>query len=98
MIKTKQTEVAKDNFIGKWHIIKVSEWDNDYVNEEVKAYIKIEKSGLGEFHFGYVQCSMSGDFKGNELVYDFTFEGNDECAPTNGDGWMKIDPDGAAEG
>jgi hypothetical protein len=89
---------GNNDFIGTWHIIKMSEWDNDYVNEEVKAYIKIEKTGMGEFHFGFVQCSMSGDFKEKESIYDFTFEGNAECDPTNGDGWIKIKQDGTAEG
>ncbi|MEK6921717.1 MAG: hypothetical protein AABX82_07555 [Nanoarchaeota archaeon] len=98
--KLKQTEIGKMDFIGTWRITKMSEWDNDYVNEEVKAFIKIDKSCQGEFHFGYVQCSTSGDFKknGTDLVYDFTFEGSDECDPTNGDGWMKINQDGTAEG
>ena len=77
--KRKQTEMGKRGFIGTWHITKMSEWDNDYVNEEVKAFIKIEKSG-------------------ENLVYDFTFDGSDECDPTNGDGWMKINLDGTAEG
>ncbi len=92
------TELKQDKnmIIGLWRITKMSEWDNDYVNEEVKAYIKIEKSGIGEFHFGYVQCSTSGRFK--ESKYDFTFEGNDECDPINGDGWMKINKDETAEG
>ena len=98
--KFKQTEIGKKDFIGRWNITKMSEWDNNYVNEEVQAFIKIEKSGIGEFHFGYVQGSMSGDFEKLEedLIYDFTFEGNDECDPANGDGWMKILPDGTAEG
>lgn len=92
----KQTEIGKNNLVGEWRITKMSEWDNDYVNEEVEAYIKIEKSGVGEFHFGFVQCSTSGNFK--ESRYDFTFDGSDECDPTNGDGWMKINQDGTAEG
>ena len=93
-------QTGNDHFIGKWHITKMSEWNNDYVNEEVRAFIKIKKSGIGEFHFGYVQGSMSGDFKkcGENLTYDFTFEGNDECEQASGDGWMKINPDGTAEG
>ena len=59
----KQTGIVKRDLIGKWSITKMSEWGDDYINGEVKAFIKIEKSGIGEFHFGYVQCSMSGDFK-----------------------------------
>ena len=40
-------EIGKDYFIGKWNITQMSELDNDYVNEEVKAFIKIDKSGTG---------------------------------------------------
>jgi len=98
--KFKQTEIGKKDFIGIWRITKMSEWDNDYVNEEVKAFIRIEKSGMGEFHFGLVQGSMSGDFKKNieGMIFDFTWEGSDECDSANGDGWMKINDDGKAEG
>ncbi len=99
-MKLKQTEIGKNDFIGTWHITKMSEWDNDYVNEEVQAFIKIEKSGDGEFQFGLVQGSMCGDFKklDGSLIYDFTFEGSDECDEESGDGWMKINKDRTAEG
>ena len=98
--KFKQTEIEKKDFIGTWHITKMSEWDNDYVNEEVQAFIKIEKSGGGEFHFGLVHGSMYGDYEkcNGNLIYDFTFEGSDECDPVTGDGWMKINEDRTAEG
>ncbi|MBS3096991.1 hypothetical protein J4480_06165 [Candidatus Woesearchaeota archaeon] len=98
--KFKQTGIGKKDFIGAWRITKMSDFDNDYVNEEVKAFIKVEKSGMGEFHFGLVQGSMSGDFKKNRegIIFDFTWEGNDECDSANGDGWMKINDDGTAEG
>ena len=93
-------KITKNNFIGAWRITKMSDFDNDYVNEEVRAFIKIEKSGIGEFHFGLVQGSMSGDFeKENEdVIYDFTWDGSDECHEASGDGWMKINEDGTAEG
>ena len=99
-IKLKQTEIGKNDFIGMWHITKMSEWDNDYVNEEVQAFIRIKKSGIGEFHFGLVQGSMSGSFKKNTegMIFDFTWDGNDECDSANGDGWMKINEDGTIKG
>ena len=98
--KTKKTETGKKDFIGTWHITKMSEWDNDYVNEEVQAFIRIEKSGSGEFHFGFVQGSMYGDFDKNikGMIFDFTWEGNTECDNANGDGWMRINEDRTAEG
>lgn len=99
MKKHKPTGV-KGIFAGRWHIIKMSEWDEDYCNMEVQAYINIEKSGLGEFQFRLVTGSLNGDFKktNDETIFDFTFDGSAECDPTNGDGWMKIKEDGTAEG
>ena len=78
----------------------MSEWDNDYVNKEVRAFINIEKRGMGEFHFGLVQGSMPGDFKKSKegMIFDFTWEGNSECDSASGDGWMKINGNGTAEG
>jgi hypothetical protein len=35
-----------------------SSWDEDYLHEEVQAYIEFEKNGKGEFQFGYVQKQM----------------------------------------
>jgi len=35
------------DFIGKWHIYEMEERDKDYIDEEVKAYIRIEKGGSG---------------------------------------------------
>ena len=94
----KKTEIGKNDFIGIWHITKMSEWDKEYCNMEVQAYIKIEKNGMGEFQFGLVSGSMCGDFRKEQIIYDFTWDGNDECDTANGDGWMRITDDGAAEG
>ena len=78
----------------------MSEWDKKYCNMEVQAYIKIEKKGIGEFQFGLVFGSITGDFiiRNDEDVFDFTWEGCDKCDEASGDGWMKIKGDGTAEG
>ncbi len=96
----KQDKVFKRDFIGTWRITKMSEWDNDYLDMEVKAFIRIGNSGEGEFQFGVVQCTAYGDFEKREgsIVYDFTFEGGDEGDDVSGDGWMRIVGNGNAEG
>lgn len=88
------------NFIGYWRITKMSEWDKEYCDMDVKAYMKIDNRRSGEFQFGLVQGSMDGEFKKTPagLLFDFTFEGNDECDNTSGDGWMKVKEDDTAEG
>lgn len=39
---------------GCWHIYEMEMWDKDYFNEEVQAYIQVDKNGTGvehKFHF-----------------------------------------------
>jgi|SRR3989344_4394444 len=88
----------EEDFEGLWHIISMSNWDKKYCNMEVQAYIKIEKNGIGEFQFGLVQGQICGDFKKEEQIFDFTWEGSDECDEANGDGWIKIKNDDLLEG
>ena len=49
---------AKSPVEGLWHIDSMSEWDEDYFNEEVQAFIELEANGTGHFQFGYVQGYM----------------------------------------
>lgn len=97
---SKQARTGKKDFVGLWHIVKMSTWDKDYFNMEVRAYIKVEKSRSGEFQFGLVTGSIDGEFKktAEGLVFDFTWAGSDECDEESGDGWMRISKDGTAEG
>lgn len=96
--KIKTEPIKKGDFVGKWRITKMSEWDNKYMDMEVKAYINIEKDGSGDFHFGLVSASINGDFLKERQLFDFTFEGTDEMDPISGDGWMKISYNTATEG
>ena len=36
---------------GTWHICEMEMWDEDCFNMEVKAYVRIDSEGLGEFQF-----------------------------------------------
>lgn len=54
MAKAKQ----KSLFIGLWHIVSMTGWDEDYFNEEVQTFIEFEENGTGHFQFGYVSGCM----------------------------------------
>ena len=41
-------------FDGVWHIKEMENWDEDYFNMEVQAYIEIDERGSGDFQFGLV--------------------------------------------
>ncbi|MFZ4629418.1 MAG: hypothetical protein ACOYNR_13905 [Blastocatellia bacterium] len=41
-------------FAGKWHIVEMEVWDQDYVEMEVPGFIRIGSDGTGRFQFGLV--------------------------------------------
>jgi transposase len=75
---------AKSALIGKWRIVEMALWDNDYLDMLEPAYIQFQRSGLGEFKFGCVvgglDCTLFPD------AVEFTWEGSDEMDPVSGDG------------
>ena len=80
-------------FQGLWHIFSMSEWDEDYFNEEVQAFIEFEANGTGHFQFGYVRGYMDwrpGTRDGQPAV-EWTWEGTDGADMTDmtGRGWAK---------
>ncbi len=89
-----------NEFIGTWHIYEMSEWDKDYFNMEVQAFIKIEKSRIGEFRFGLVKGSMDGRIVAHPDgdKYEFTWEGSDEGDDLSGSGWLKLKDKDTIEG
>lgn len=89
-----------NEFAGIWHIYEMSEWDKDYFNMEVQAFIKIEKSGRGKFQFGLVCGSMDGRIINHPdgKRFEFTWDGNDECDDASGSGWIMMKGANAIEG
>ena len=82
----------KPQIVGRWRITSMTEWDQDFVDEEVPGYFEFRKDGLGELQFGYVRCDI--DWRSTERdsqpAVEFTFEGMDEMTPTSGRGWAVI--------
>lgn len=78
----------------------MSEWDEDYINMEVQAFIRIDKKGKGEFRFGLVSGHISGGFvkDENDVIFKFAWEGSDEGEYVSGDGWIRARDDENAEG
>jgi hypothetical protein len=85
---------------GTWHITDMENWDEDYFNMEVQAYIEIDKRGSGDFQFGLVAGQIDGevvkDQSGEKL--EFTWEGNDESDAAFGSGWLKLKDKNTLEG
>jgi len=84
--------------VGTWHIFEMEMWDEDYFNMEVQAYITIEPTGTGRFQFGLVSGGIDGDFDADGKMFEFTWEGNDECDPVSGSGWVRLEKKDQVEG
>lgn len=88
------------DFTGTWHIYEMEQWDEDYFNMDVQAYIEIKPNNIGHFQFGLVCGEIDGrvvDYAEGKR-YEFTFEGNDECTPVSGFGWVRIKEKDVLEG
>lgn len=72
-------------------MVEMELWDRDYIDVEVPGHITLNKDGFGEFQFGYVACEIDWDYDFLTGRVEFTFDGFDELAPTNGRGWARID-------
>lgn len=90
-------EVEENPFAGKWHIYEMEMWDEDYFNMEIQAYIEIKNNDMGNFQFGLVSGYMDGEMVGNNRL-EFTWEGNDECDPAQGSGWIELQGKNSLEG
>lgn len=81
---------------GRWRIVAMPDYVEDYLDMVEPAYILIEENGSGEFAFGCVTGDIRTQREGDALT--FSWEGSDEMDETCGDGWVKLQPDGSLKG
>ncbi len=92
--------MAKTNIMsGKWRINEMDLWDQEAIDLLGRACIEFKGHG-GQFRFiaidGWMDC-RHGQRNGRPYV-DFTWDGNDECDPASGRGWVKLQKDGSLTG
>jgi hypothetical protein len=85
---------------GRWHITAMELWDEDYLNMEVQAFLRIKRDGGGEFQFGLVSGQIDGEVIKTPAGerFAFTGEGNDACDSASGSGWLKMTARNELEG
>jgi hypothetical protein len=84
---------------GKWRITEMDLWDQEAIDLLGPAFIEF-KDRSGQFRFIAVEGRMDcrhGQRKGRPSI-DFTWEGNDECDPASGRGWVTLQQDGSLTG
>lgn len=87
----------KNPFEGRWRIGSMSAWEDDYLDEEVEAFIEFEKHGLGSFQFGYVsgQTDYRITQRDGKPAVEWSWDGGDgaDGTPLTGRGWAILDGD-----
>ncbi len=60
-------------FAGKWRIVEMEVWGQDYVDMEVPGCIHIGSDGIGRFQFGLVSGDIDGRVEqcGNAPRFEF---------------------------
>lgn len=91
---------SKQTLLGRWRLKEMSNWDNDFMDEESPAFIEFKADGDGDFHFGYVHCGIDWlpERRGTMPAAEFTFYGNDEMEETHRRGWAAVQDDGSIAG
>jgi hypothetical protein len=74
---------------GRWKIVWMEMWDQDFVDAEIPGHVTFGDKGRGDFQFGYV-CGSFAWSPENDHV-DSLWEGNDEMDPAHGDIYCEIE-------
>ena len=92
MAKAKPTPKPPSPFEGRWHIVSMSMWDEDFINAEEQGYVEFKADRQGEFHFGYVHGVMDcrETTRDGQPAVEWSWEGNDEMDEASGRGWAVL--------
>jgi hypothetical protein len=78
----------KTEYIGKWRIIEMSEWDPDFIDLVAPGHLTIKTNGTGSFAFGAVEAEIDCRIEkiGDGERLGFSFAGWDEGDEVSGRG------------
>lgn len=76
----------KNAFVGRWRIIEMEMWDQDYTDLVVDGNFTFDNNGFGRFQFGVVIGEIDYEIEkvNNVERLEFSFEGQDEYDPVSG--------------
>ncbi|ABK43877.1 conserved hypothetical protein [Magnetococcus marinus MC-1] len=88
--------MAKNPFMGKWRIVHMDEWGEDYLDLVAPAHITFDKEDMGSFQFGAVQGWLDcrrGALDGEPII-EFSWQGQNDSDEACGRGWAKLTAEG----
>ena len=87
---------SKSPFTGCWHIVSMSGWEDEALNEEVQAFIEFDEEGLGKFQVGNVR-GVTDHYRTKKRdrmrIAQFCWDGEDGADGTalDGVGWVILE-------
>jgi hypothetical protein len=85
----------KAQYIGKWRIIEMELWDQDYIDLVIPGYFSFDKDDLGNFQFWTVEGQI--EYRIEQITdverLEFSWEGSDENDQALGRGWAVLNGD-----
>ena len=85
----------KSKYLGKWRIIEMEMWDQEFIDMVKPGYFSFNKDNLGYFQFGAVEGQIDYRIEkiGELERLEFSWEGRDENDQASGRGWAAISSD-----
>jgi len=85
------------SLLGKWRIVAMPDYEDDYPDMMEPAYILFGEMS-GEFAFGCVTGHIHGGADPETTAISFSWDGNEEMDEASGDGSAELLPNGSLEG
>jgi hypothetical protein len=88
---SKRPALAKA-FAGRWRIVEMDTWDNEFLDLVEEAHITFEGISGGEIAFGALQGTLDVRYvsRNGSACAEFSWEGHDENDPVSGRGWATL--------
>jgi hypothetical protein len=82
----------KTEYVGKWRIIEMSEWEQDFVDLVAPGHLTIKADGMGDLAFGAFEAGLDCrvEKKSDSERLSFSFAGFDEGDEASGRGWAVV--------
>lgn len=77
--------------LGRWRIMEMEQWGQDYVDMDSPGHITFKKGGTGQLHFGCVEAELDWRGGADSERVEFTFAGFDEGDEVSGRGWAEAE-------
>jgi hypothetical protein len=84
--------MTENPFLGSWRIVEMAEWDQEFLDLEVPAFVEFREDHVGAFQFGtvsgFLDCRLAQ--RDGKLAVEWSWEGNSDSDPACGRGWARI--------